>query len=151
MMISWTVELAHSRTPPMGAKMTPTAKNSGSTVLGVKMGCHAFSRCCLKALSVHYHQLTCALTLSNVIRRLTRWSPALLLLLGLLLAFARTVIIRLQLHGSRHVVLSLEREHEDAAAAEMKRARKHPNLPQALLRAPYYTATDAMARMSRNR
>lgn len=57
MTISWTVELAHSRRPPMGAKMTPTAKNSGRTVLGVRMGCHAFSRCCRNALSVRCHQL----------------------------------------------------------------------------------------------
>lgn len=40
----------------MGAKMTPTAKKSGSTVLGVKMGCQAFSRCWRKALSVLLHQ-----------------------------------------------------------------------------------------------
>lgn len=42
----------------MGAKMMPTAKNSGSTVRGVKMGCQAFSRCWRKALSVHRHQPT---------------------------------------------------------------------------------------------
>ena len=56
MISSWTVELAHNSTPPMGAKMTPTAKKSGSTVLGVKMGCQAFSRCWRKALSVLLHQ-----------------------------------------------------------------------------------------------
>lgn len=52
MMSSWTVELAHSRTPPMGAKMMPTAKKSGRTVLGVRMGCQAFNRCWRKALSM---------------------------------------------------------------------------------------------------
>lgn len=56
MISSCTVELAHSSTPPMGAKRTPTAKKSGSTVLGVKMGCQAFSRCWRKALSVLLHQ-----------------------------------------------------------------------------------------------
>jgi hypothetical protein len=30
--------LAYSRSPPMGANMTPTMKNSGRTVFGVKMG-----------------------------------------------------------------------------------------------------------------
>lgn len=57
--------------PPMGAKMTPTMKKSGRTVFGVRIGlsqcqpefvlefkvsaqthCHAFRRCCLKAVSV---------------------------------------------------------------------------------------------------
>lgn len=32
--------------------MIPTTKNSGSTVLGVRMGCHAFKRCCRKAVSM---------------------------------------------------------------------------------------------------
>jgi hypothetical protein len=49
---SWTCELAHSNSPPSGAKMTPTAKNSGRTVLGVRMGCQAFRRCCRKAVSM---------------------------------------------------------------------------------------------------
>lgn len=40
----------------MGAKMTPTAKKSGRTVFGVRIGCHAFSRCCRKALSAHCDQ-----------------------------------------------------------------------------------------------
>jgi hypothetical protein len=33
-----TRELAYSSRPPIGAKMTPTRKNRGRTVLGVKMG-----------------------------------------------------------------------------------------------------------------
>lgn len=75
-----TSELAQSSRPPMGAKMIPMVKKSGSTVLGVRIGlacvsvavpggpqfglvdrlgrgqedgthCHAFNRCCLKAVS----------------------------------------------------------------------------------------------------
>jgi hypothetical protein len=34
----------------MGAKITPTMKKRGRTVFGVKMGCHAFKRCCLNAV-----------------------------------------------------------------------------------------------------
>jgi len=56
MLISCTVALAQSSSPPIGAKMMPTAKKSGKTVLGVRIGCHAFSRCCRKAVSVPYHQ-----------------------------------------------------------------------------------------------
>ena len=64
-----TCELAYSNSPPMGANIIPMAKNRGSTVLGVRIGlvlvsilsarppsqtthCHAFSRCCLKAVSM---------------------------------------------------------------------------------------------------
>lgn len=39
------------RRPPMGAKSTPMMKSVGRTVLGVRMGCQALSRCCLKAVS----------------------------------------------------------------------------------------------------
>jgi hypothetical protein len=35
----------------MGAKMTPTMKKRGSTVLGVRIGCQALSLCCLNAVS----------------------------------------------------------------------------------------------------
>lgn len=62
MMSSWTCELAYRSSPPMGAKMTPTAKKSGRTVFGVRMGCQAFSRCCRKAVSSPHDQ-------SIVIRR----------------------------------------------------------------------------------
>lgn len=33
-----TIALAHSKTPPIGAKIMPTTKKSGRTVLGVRMG-----------------------------------------------------------------------------------------------------------------
>ena len=56
MEISWTFELAYSSSPPIGAKMTPTPNRSGRTVLGVRMGCHAFRRCWRKAVSVLHHQ-----------------------------------------------------------------------------------------------
>ena len=36
---------------PIGAKAMPMMKRVGRTVLGVRMGCHAFRRCCLKAVS----------------------------------------------------------------------------------------------------
>ena len=36
--MSWTFELANSRAPPIGAKMTPTTKRMGKTVRGVRMG-----------------------------------------------------------------------------------------------------------------
>jgi len=39
------------RRPPMGAKMMPMMKRVGKTVLGVRIGCHALRRCCLKAVS----------------------------------------------------------------------------------------------------
>ena len=67
-----TSELAHINSPPIGANIIPTAKKSGRTVFGVRMGlqntvdqypepsmgfsrtspyCHAFNRCCLNAVS----------------------------------------------------------------------------------------------------
>ena len=73
-----TCELAHSNNPPTGAKTIPMIKKRGRTVFGVRMGlgslasgvslirvhyCHAFKRCCLKAVSVvvldkcHCHQM----------------------------------------------------------------------------------------------
>jgi len=56
MEISWTLELAYSSSPPIGAKMTPTPNRSGRTVLGVRMGCQAFRRCWRKAVSILHHQ-----------------------------------------------------------------------------------------------
>lgn len=62
-----TVVLAHNNSPPIGANIMPTAKKIGRTVLGVRIGlrfvsiktvlvddwthCHAFRRCCRKAVS----------------------------------------------------------------------------------------------------
>jgi hypothetical protein len=39
------------RRPPMGAKIMPIMKRVGRTVFGVRIGCHALRRCCLKAVS----------------------------------------------------------------------------------------------------
>jgi hypothetical protein len=39
------------RRAPMGAKMIPMMRRVGRTVLGVRIGCQALSRCCLKAVS----------------------------------------------------------------------------------------------------
>jgi len=36
----------------MGAKRIPMIRRVGRTVFGVKIGCQAFSRCCLKAVSM---------------------------------------------------------------------------------------------------
>jgi hypothetical protein len=33
--------------------MMPATKRVGSTVFGVRSGCHAFKRCCLKAVSLN--------------------------------------------------------------------------------------------------
>ncbi len=35
----------------MGAKRMPMMRSVGRTVFGVRIGCHAFSRCCLNAVS----------------------------------------------------------------------------------------------------
>lgn len=35
----------------MSAKITPTTKKMGSTVFGVRIGCHAFKRCWRNAVS----------------------------------------------------------------------------------------------------
>lgn len=37
---------------PIGIKANPIIKNVGNTVPAVRIGCHAGSFCCLKALSV---------------------------------------------------------------------------------------------------
>lgn len=39
------------RSPPIGAKMMAMMNNVGRTVRGVRIGCHALSRCCLNAVS----------------------------------------------------------------------------------------------------
>jgi hypothetical protein len=39
------------RRAPMGAKIIPMMRRVGRTVLGVRIGCQAFRRCCLKAVS----------------------------------------------------------------------------------------------------
>jgi hypothetical protein len=36
----------------MGAKMMPMMRRVGRTVFGVRIGCQAFSRCCLNAVSM---------------------------------------------------------------------------------------------------
>jgi hypothetical protein len=40
------------RRAPIGANMIPMMRRVGRTVFGVRIGCHAFSRCCLKAVSM---------------------------------------------------------------------------------------------------
>lgn len=87
----------------MGANMIPTAKKSGSTVLGVRIGlvqcmsaygihdapegtpthCHAFNRCCLNAESVHHRSAPYYPSLPCVSH--TSRSPRLVLLLLVLL------------------------------------------------------------------
>lgn len=37
---------------PIGIKTIPIIKKDNMTGLGVRMGCHAFNRCCLKAVSM---------------------------------------------------------------------------------------------------
>ena len=39
------------RTDPIGINTTPMTKNKGSAVEAVRIGCHAFSLCCLKFVS----------------------------------------------------------------------------------------------------
>ena len=41
-----------SRPMPIGIKANPIMKKVGKTVPAVRIGCHAGSFCCLKALSV---------------------------------------------------------------------------------------------------
>ena len=41
----------------MGAKIIPMMKSVGRTVLGVSIGCHALSLCCLKAVSTKLCQI----------------------------------------------------------------------------------------------
>lgn len=36
---------------PIGMKMSPTSANDPMTQFGVRIGCHAFSFCCLKGVS----------------------------------------------------------------------------------------------------
>ena len=40
----------------MGAKMMPIIRSVGRTVFGVRIGCQAFSRCCLNAVSMQSGQ-----------------------------------------------------------------------------------------------
>ena len=40
----------------MGANMIPMMRSVGRTVFGVRIGCHAFSRCCLNAVSMQSGQ-----------------------------------------------------------------------------------------------
>ena len=40
---------------PTGIKLIPMKKSVGNTFFGVKMGCQAFKRCCLIALSINYY------------------------------------------------------------------------------------------------
>ena len=43
----------------MGAKRIPMMNSVGSTVRGVRIGCHAFSRCCLNAVSAEQSDILC--------------------------------------------------------------------------------------------
>ena len=58
-----TLSEATSKTAPKGTKTTPTMKNTGRAVEAVKIGCHAFNRCCLKGVSV---KILFKLNISNV-------------------------------------------------------------------------------------
>ena len=51
--LSWiTCDDPQIKRPPMGAKRMPMMKSVGNTVFGVRIGCHAFRRCCLNAVSI---------------------------------------------------------------------------------------------------
>jgi hypothetical protein len=115
-----TIALDHSRSPPTGANIMPTAKNRGRTVLGVRIGlywvsaprlarvegcsyCHAFNLCCRNAVSVRKRvnpkALSKKIELAHV---LTSWSPTLLLLLLVFLNFLWFHGIRMHDFCSRH-------------------------------------------------
>lgn len=53
-----TSEEPQMRRPPKGAKRMPRMKKVGRTVLGVSMGCQAFKRCCLNAVSAGHEKKT---------------------------------------------------------------------------------------------
>ena len=44
---------AMNRKTPMGRKMAPMTKTVGITVVAVKIGCHAGSFCCRRALAAN--------------------------------------------------------------------------------------------------
>lgn len=46
----FTFDEEYNNNPPTGPKMIPTAKKSGRTVLGVRMGAYASRRCWRKAV-----------------------------------------------------------------------------------------------------
>ena len=72
----------------MGAKRMPTMNSVGRTVRGVRMGCHAFSRCCLNAVSgrekeqVRRQAPAADFHASRKVTLTRRSPPAALLLLG---------------------------------------------------------------------
>jgi hypothetical protein len=51
-----TLLLPMMRRAPMGAKIMPMMRSVGRTVFGVRIGCQAFSRCCLNAVSMQCTQ-----------------------------------------------------------------------------------------------
>ena len=68
---------------PIGAKTMPMIKRVGRTVFGVRMGCHAFRRCCLKAVSA-VQSATARETAGSEDSVRTGWPPPItLILLGL--------------------------------------------------------------------
>ena len=50
-LIVLTLSEVTKRTAPIGINTTPITKNKGSAVEAVRIGCHAFSLCCLKFVS----------------------------------------------------------------------------------------------------
>lgn len=114
-----TLELAKISSPPRGAKMTPTAKRSGRTVFGVRIGlqartrsgfvpareatstyCQAFSRCCRKAVSAHGAGQRVAPCLSGRVRRAggEAWVGGTFGSSGLFLLAGRIILV----DGARH-------------------------------------------------
>lgn len=55
-MIVVTFPLPQTIKAPIGAKMRPIMNKVGSTAFGVKIGCQAFSLCCLNAVSDGKHK-----------------------------------------------------------------------------------------------
>ena len=85
--------LPHTSRPPIGANMMPVMNSVGRTVLGVSMGCHAFRRCCLKAVSrgIRLRSETEKARVGGA--RLTcRASPASLFLLAFAVLVVRVVV-----------------------------------------------------------
>lgn len=108
----------------MGANSIPMMKSVGNTVLGVRIGCQAFSRCCLNAVSAAQtkHGQKCLCRASPQHQRLTCGSPPSALLLRRLRASTRTRVVIIV--GVGFATFAFEEPHGVVGGKEEQRVSK---------------------------
>lgn len=112
----------------MGTNRIPVMSSVGSTVLGVRIGCQAFNRCCLNAVSGGHDYGSGRGTCRMIVRLTCRSPPAPLLLLGSAISITITPVLDTIEERHRTIVYRENDEgkvEEESLGTAQLRGRRH--------------------------